>query len=180
MRRLLDVNQVSLVVTVIGPDRPGLVESLAETVAEHGGNWLESRMAHLAGQFAGILRVEVAAEQAENLQSAIAALSQQGIDSLVHADAAGRPVRDQPTLRLDLVGHDRQGIVKEITGVLADLQANVEELETEAAAAANTGQPLFRASICLRLPSHITAAALRAALEGVAADLMVDIKATGE
>lgn len=174
------MNQVSLVVTVIGPDRPGLVESLADAVASHGGNWLESRMAHLAGQFAGILRVEVTADQAEPLQSAISALAEHGLDSLVHADATGRPDRQQPTLRLDLVGHDRQGIVKEIAGVLANLQANVEELETEAAAAANTGQPLFRASICLRLPSQVTIAALRSALEGVAADLMVDIKTTGK
>jgi len=51
------------VLTLIGPDRPGLVESVAARVAAHGGNWLESRMAHLAGQFAGILRVEVPAER---------------------------------------------------------------------------------------------------------------------
>ena len=51
-----------LVLTLIGPDRPGLVESLAKRVTAHGGNWVESRMAHLAGQFAGILRVEVPPE----------------------------------------------------------------------------------------------------------------------
>ncbi len=44
-----------LVLTLIGPDRPGLVEAVAEPIAAHGGNWLESRMAHLAGQFAGIV-----------------------------------------------------------------------------------------------------------------------------
>ena len=46
-----------LVLTLIGPDRPGLVEAVAEVVAAHGGNWLESRMARLAGKFAGILRI---------------------------------------------------------------------------------------------------------------------------
>ena len=48
-----------LVLTLIGSDRPGLVEAVAEVIAGHGGNWLESRMAHLAGKFAGILRVEI-------------------------------------------------------------------------------------------------------------------------
>ena len=48
-----------LVLTVIGDDRPGLVEALAETIAAHEGNWLESRMSHLAGKFAGLLRVSV-------------------------------------------------------------------------------------------------------------------------
>ena len=48
---------VSLVLTVIGPDRPGLVEALSQSIASHDGNWLESRMAKLSGQFAGIVRV---------------------------------------------------------------------------------------------------------------------------
>ena len=47
--------QVPLVMTVIGKDRTGLVETLAEIVAGHGGNWLESRMCRLGGEFAGIL-----------------------------------------------------------------------------------------------------------------------------
>ena len=56
-----------LVMTVLGNDRPGLVSSLADTVASHGGNWLESRMARLAGQFAGIVRIECPSETADAL-----------------------------------------------------------------------------------------------------------------
>ncbi|HAW24640.1 MAG TPA: glycine cleavage system protein R, partial [Pseudomonas sp.] len=41
-----------LVLTVIAEDQPGLVECLAKCIAEHGGNWLESRMSRMAGQFA--------------------------------------------------------------------------------------------------------------------------------
>ena len=51
-----------LVLTVIAKDQPGLVERLAQCVADHGGNWLESRMSRMAGQFAGILRVAVPAK----------------------------------------------------------------------------------------------------------------------
>jgi glycine cleavage system regulatory protein len=61
----------SLILTVIGADRPGLVEALAATIATHQGNWLESRMAHLAGKFAGILRLEVADERADALAAAL-------------------------------------------------------------------------------------------------------------
>jgi glycine cleavage system regulatory protein len=53
------MGNASLVLTVIGADRPGLVETLAQTIAEHGASWLESRMAHLAGHFVGLLRVSV-------------------------------------------------------------------------------------------------------------------------
>jgi glycine cleavage system regulatory protein len=38
----------SLVVTVIGNDRPGIVERLSEVVLAAEANWEESRMARLA------------------------------------------------------------------------------------------------------------------------------------
>ena len=68
--------QRMLVMTVIGPDRTGLVDSVAGLVAEHGGNWLESRMSRLGGHFAGILRVEVPSEKEPAL---VAALKRLGI-----------------------------------------------------------------------------------------------------
>jgi len=57
----------SLVLTLIGPDRPGLVDALAEVVENNGGNWVESRMAHLAGKFAGVLRINIAADKVDRL-----------------------------------------------------------------------------------------------------------------
>jgi glycine cleavage system regulatory protein len=165
----------SLVLTVLGADRPGLVESLARVVAEHGGNWVESRMAHLAGQFAGILRVEVEADRAEALAQALRALATTGLESIVHPDVAVLPPNQQPVVQLDLVGQDRPGIVREISRVLVAHSVNVEELQTECVAAAESGQQLFRATARLRLPPGMTAATLRTALEAVAADLMVDV-----
>jgi glycine cleavage system regulatory protein len=166
----------SLVLTVLGPDRPGLVESIARIVAEHGGNWIESRMAHLAGHFAGVLRVEVPAERAAALQTALAALRAHGLESLVHPDAGPPPVAGSPLVQLDLVGQDRPGIVREISRVLATLRVNVEEFTTDCSAAANSGQPLFRARATLRLPPGVFEATLRTALEQVAHDLMVDLR----
>ena len=63
--------QIPLVMTIIGPDRTGLVESVARVVAEHGGNWLESRMCRLGGEFAGILRIEIPAEKKSALLDAL-------------------------------------------------------------------------------------------------------------
>ncbi len=79
-----------LVLTLIGPDRPGLVESLAKRVADHGGNWLESRMAHLAGQFAGILRVEVPPDKIDALQRALGELEAEGL-RVVAQDGGSEP-----------------------------------------------------------------------------------------
>ncbi len=167
--------KTSLVLTVLGQDRPGLVDSLAQVVAEHGGNWVESRMAHLAGQFAGILRVEVDADQADKLTAAVKDLTGSGLESVVRPDQAPATDSQIPLVRLSLVGQDRPGIVREISHVLAAHGVNVEELNTECTNAPTTGQPLFRAEAQLRLPAHVTAESLRSALEQVTEDLMVDV-----
>lgn len=167
--------KTSLVLTILGADRPGLVDSLAQVVARHGGNWVESRMAHLAGQFAGILRVEVDAQQAEALSAALQNLSSVGLESVVHPDRAAASDSQLPVVQLSLVGQDRPGIIREISRVLATQGVNVEELHSECTNAPTTGQSLFRASAKLRLPPHVSTTALREALEKVAEDLMVDV-----
>src|SRR5262245_66446511 len=74
-----------VVITVIGRDRPGLVEAIAAAVANHGGNWLEGRMAHLAGQFAGLVRIEVATEKVSELREALAGLESGGLHVITEA-----------------------------------------------------------------------------------------------
>jgi glycine cleavage system regulatory protein len=169
------MEKTSLVVTVLGMDQPGLVDSLAAIVAEHGGNWVESRMAHLAGQFAGILRVEVATDKSAALTNAIKALQSRGLDSMVCTDLSQVTIATGTTARLDLMGLDQPGIVRKISQVLAAQGVNVEELSTECIAAPNTGQTLFHATAQLRLPSGMEITTMRTALEQVAADLMVDL-----
>ncbi len=81
--------QIPLVMTLIGPDRTGLVESVARTVAEHGGNWLESRMCRLGGEFAGILRIEIPAEKKAALLTALQKIS--GLNVVVRPDETKFP-----------------------------------------------------------------------------------------
>ena len=165
----------SLVLTILGKDRPGLVDSLAATVANHGGNWVESRMAHLAGQFAGILRVEVPTAQAAALTAVLKQLDASGLETVVCADLSPTSAEGGAVVQLDLVGVDQPGIVRKISQVLASRGVNVEQLETACRGAANTGQSMFHAQAHLRLPPGLTLAALSEALEQVAADLMVDL-----
>lgn len=174
------MNKVSLVLTVIGHDKPGLVEAIASVVADQGANWLESRMAHLAGQFAGILRVEVERDHAARLVAALEGLDQQGLKSIIHAESVPASSHAEPTMRLDLVGQDRPGIVREISKVLAAHCVNVERFQSEQTHAAGTGQALFRASAQLRLPPGTEETNLRQALEQVAADMMVDLEMVTE
>jgi glycine cleavage system regulatory protein len=160
--------------TVIGPDRPGLVESVASAVSRHGGNWLESRMARLGGQFAGILRVDVPADHAGELARALQSLSGKGVNVVIHPDRAAAPAGAELRL-IELVGQDRPCIVQSITHALAAHGVNVEELETECVSAAMSGETLFKATAKVLVPEGCDVESLRAELEKIAADLIVEI-----
>lgn len=163
-----------LVLTVIAPDQPGLVEKVAQCVAGHGGNWLESRMSRMAGQFAGILRVAVPAEAYDELVQALQALASQGIRVLV-AQSGIEPSCTWKPIHLDLVGNDRPGIVRDITRALAELGVNLERFTTEVVPAPMSSEPLFHAEALLAVPLGLTLDALQARLEALADDLMVEL-----
>jgi glycine cleavage system regulatory protein len=166
---------VPLVMTVIGKDRTGLVESLAGIVAEHGGNWLESRMCRLGGEFAGILRIHVPAARQAALMGALKALESRGLSVVACADESPARAGTGKLTLLEIVGHDRPGIIREITRVLAGQGVNVEELSSECVSAPMSGETLFKARIRLQLPARCDSAALRSELEKIASDLVVDI-----
>ena len=168
--------------TVIGADRPGLVQMVAARVADHGGNWLESRMCHLGGQFAGILRVEVATNRRDELVTALCRLEADGLRVIIHAEGGagaedgGRAENRGVLATIELVGQDRPGILRSVSGVFAALGVNVEELASERVSAPMGGGTLFQARATVLVPPGVTMAVLRADLEKIAADLMVDLK----
>jgi len=165
--------QIPLVMTLIGPDRTGLVEAVARAVADHGGNWLESRMCRLGGEFAGILRVELPAEKKSPLLTALQRIS--GLTVTVRDDETKVTAAPARLTRLEIIGHDRPGIVREITSALARAGVNVEEFSSEVASAPMSGEDLFKASARLQLPERCDVGALKRDLEKIAADLLVDV-----
>ena len=167
--------QIPLVMTIISPDRTGLVESVARVVADHGGNWLESRMCRLGGEFAGILRLEIPAETKSALLDALQKLQANGLQILVRADQAISAVASGKQTKLEIVGSDRPGIVREITAALARAGVNVEEFSSEVVSAPMSGEVLFKATARLQLPERCDLAALKKDLEKIAADLLVDV-----
>jgi glycine cleavage system regulatory protein len=166
---------VSLVLTLIGEDRPGLVELLSQTIAAHEGNWLESRMSRMAGRFAGILRASVPVNRADALTEALWALESRGLRVVVERSTFDEPEGEFRRIYLDLVGADRPGIIREISRALALRQVNVDELRTECTSAPMSGETLFNARAKLRVPPDVAVEDLCETLEDIANDLMVDI-----
>jgi glycine cleavage system regulatory protein len=165
---------IDLVLTLIGPDRPGIVGSVSEVVAAHGGNWLESRMAHLAGKFAGVLCVEVAEDRVEDLEAALGRLEADGLRVIVERSAPMGEVT-RPAMHVELLGLDRPGLVHEISALLGSHGVNVEDLATDRTAAAHSGDHMFHAHIRVVIPDGVSVAVLREGLERLAGDLMVEI-----
>jgi glycine cleavage system regulatory protein len=172
---LEEVVSTFLVVTVSGPDRPGLVETLSEAVANHQGSWLESRMARLAGQFVGVLRVSVPEEQVDALARALQSLEPESLKISVARTELEPSASDARELRLEILGSDRPGIVHDISQALADRDINVDELRTEIMSAPMSGELLFLANAELLIPAGLDLELLRKDLEALAHELMVDI-----
>ncbi len=167
----------SLVLTVISPDRPGLVETLAATIAQHDANWLESRMARLAGKFAGVLRVDVPQEQRQSLTDALNNLRDTGLTIIVEFSDDPAPAKQphQHPLILNLIGHDRPGIVRDVSRALAQRGVNVVDFHTQVISAAMTGDPLFKATAELLAPVDTHIDELRDALDQLAHGLDLDL-----
>jgi glycine cleavage system regulatory protein len=165
----------SLVLTLVGPDRPGLVSLLSERIAAGGGSWLESRMARLEGQFAGIVALSLPDAAVPGLRAALETLAAEGFQAVLRG---GEPAWPAPAtaLEMELICLDRPGIVRDITEVLAARGVNIEELTTHVDSGSFSGETMFRAEARLRLPAELAPAELRGALEVLGAELMVDIR----
>lgn len=164
----------SLVLTVIGDDRAGLVEALADVVSAHGGNWEHSQMAELAGKFAGIVVVSVPDDRAEELTSSLHELDGL-LEVSAHPGADAADAEEWGHLRIDLLGNDHPGIVRDVSAVLARHNLSIEEMTTESRDAPMAGGRLFEAHVVVRVPPGGEPADVRADLEQLATELLVDL-----
>lgn len=170
------MNTENLVITVYANDRPGIMQKLSDTVLAHGGNWLESSLTRLAGQFAGIVNIAVSGEQRTALQTALNKLADIGIHVTVLADAVDLSGSEHAE-RVELVveANDRPGIVEEIASALAAKNLNIEHMDTECVSASMAGYQMFIARLWLALPDKFTVEQLELVLENVSDDLIVTI-----
>lgn len=166
----------TLILTVAGADRPGLVAAVADVVDAHDGNWENSRLAELAGTFAGVIEVSIASERADDLEQAL-----RGLDGLLTvavrtgSSAAKAADADGTVLSIDVLGNDRPGIVREVSGVLRSHALSIDELTSQTRDAAMAGGRLFEASVTATVPASVDLTALRADLERLATEIQVDI-----
>lgn len=170
--RVADV--ATLVLTLVGPDRAGLVAAVAEAIETHGGNWERSQLAELSGAFAGIVEVSVPTTRLAGLRAAL-----NGLDGLltltVHDAAEPPPVPAVREVVVTVLGNDRPGIVREVSATLHEQGLSVDSLSTQTREAPMAGGRLFEARVVARAAETADPVRLRAALERLAAEIQVDL-----
>ncbi|GAH15450.1 unnamed protein product, partial [marine sediment metagenome] len=162
--------------TVIAADQPGIIQTVSTVLKIHGGNWTQSSMSSLAGQFAGILLVSLPEENTDACVAELHELESEGLTVIAHVSGETGDAEKTNTYILDLVGNDRPGIVHEITTLLAAHKVSVHELETSVEGASMGGGELFKATAQLVVPETADIDQLETELEDLANDLMVNIR----
>jgi methionyl-tRNA formyltransferase len=166
---------VSLVVSVSGPDRPGIVSLLSDRAHRHGANWAASHMANLAGEFAGTVHFEVPRENAEALATALCGLESSGLRIVVARSEGARTPAGLRGVELELVGDDHPGIIRSLSNMLAQRGVSIEDMHTEIGGHAGSGKPTFKVRARLLVPKALPTDVLRRELEALATEMMVDI-----
>ncbi|MDJ0878662.1 MAG: ACT domain-containing protein [Halieaceae bacterium] len=166
----------TFIITFIGDDRPGLVEALSTVVADHGGNWLESRLSQLAGKFAGLISVSLPSESGPALEAALDALHAEGISVRVTpCDSSIAQDDHQRIVTLTVLGPDRPGVVREVSAALSKLKINVVDMESFVSPAPMSSEPLFQAQVEAVLPTGCELEALEESLDQIADEMHMDI-----
>jgi glycine cleavage system regulatory protein len=173
----------NVILSVVGSDRPGLTEALAQAVLSADGNWLESHLSRLGGLYVGSVLVAIEADRFDALRAAVRAVDAQGLTVQIapaNTHAGDVPVAAGDVLRLSVIGQDRPGIVRQVTAVLSGLEVNIEGFRTHVSAEPHSGGALFHVDARLRLPAGLAADAVQDALEAISAEIMVDVSLTAE
>ncbi|WP_417555146.1 glycine cleavage system protein R [Microbacterium sp.] len=164
----------TLILTVAGADRPGLVSAVAELTGAYGCNWENSSLAELAGTFAGVIQLTVADERVDELREAL-----RGLDGMLAVTVSTGADVDAPAAKrrvsVTVLGDDRPGIVREVTGVLSSHALSIQSMTTQTRDAAMAGGRLFESAVTATVPASVDLDALRADIEQLTHDLQVDI-----
>lgn len=168
-----------LIITAVGPDKPGMAHAVAQILFESGCNIEDTTMTRLSGQFSMILVVEPPAEASlEQLTQRMEQLrSSHGlVVDLTPVDESDEPESDAPRYLLTAYGPEKTGLLAHLTGVLADKSVNVTDVQTRVA----SGGTVYIMLLEVELPADVEPTLLEAELQRGATDLQISLRAIEE
>ena len=166
-----------VVLTAVGPDRPGLVNELSLLIRQADASIEDSRMAILGGEFAVILLISGptgAIERAKEIGAQIE--GELGLRCILKETTSAHPPSDYLPYRIEVSGADRPGIVQAIAAILADHAINVASLESRLSYAPFSATPLFVLEASLQVPSKTVLAEVRSELASTCDEENLDFR----
>ncbi len=150
-----------LAVTVMGPDRAGLIRDLSKIVTDAAGNIQESRMIALGSEFAMLLLVSGNWHSVAKIREKLDVLQDRGEVTITIRDSSPRAVIDAAPYVIDAVSLDHEGIVLGLSNFFASRNLEIAELNTRQYNAPHTGAPMFSIQMTVNIPADIQLSALR-------------------
>ena len=173
----MDGDRGYVVLTAVGPDRPGLVNALASLIRDAGANIEDSRMAILGGEFAVILLIsgsQGAVERAKDIGAQVE--HELELRCILKETSPTRSPTDYLPYRINVSGADRPGIVEVVAAILAGRGINVASLESRIAHAPFSATPMFVLDASLQVPSKIVLSELRSELAAACEEENLDFR----
>ena len=169
--------RTSIVLTLTGPDRVGIVEDVTRILLAADANVETSRMAHLGGEFAILMLLSMPAERIDHIDEAFADLTERGYTVSTHETVRehARPHTGWSPYRIEVRGADHEGIIHDIAQGLSRSGINIESMETGTIAAPVSGTPLFTMRAVVAVPHSLGEAEWMTELEEACGQANVDV-----
>ncbi len=168
-----------LILTAVGPDKPGMAHAVAQILFESGCNIEDTTMTRLSGQFSMILAV--APPQNASIDELTAKLeslraSHGLVVDVTPISEAKTEISDAPRYLLTAYGPENTGLLAHLTGILAHRSVNVTDVQTRVASAGTVYIMLLE----VELPPNLTPETLEAQLQNSAPSLQISLRAIEE
>ena len=170
----------NIICTFISTDRIGLIDDVASCISICGGNWLESNMSKLSGQFAGIVSISVPIDKKENLIKELNKLNKN--DILIHL-SEDIPIKDNMpehimadnNINISVIGNDRPGIIQSISHALNIYEVNIHNMQTTLVSAPMSAEKLFNAELMIERKTPSDIEKLKEIFAKISEDLSINI-----
>ena len=151
-----------IVLSVLGTDRSGVVDSISKVILDCGGNIEESRMTALGKEFAMFVLVSGNWHTLNKLEASLDKLTNGNDLTFTIKKTDVRLDNDEcMPYGVDIVCLDQPGIVFNLSSFFAARNIEISEVVTRRYAAAHTGAPMFSLQMTVSLPSSVHISQLR-------------------
>lgn len=162
---------VQIMVIVHGAEQNHLIKVLSEKTHELGGKWLNSKISHIDNYFAGLIKIEIASDNVEQLIEQFKALH-------ISVETAKLDLHSRDKSKhfiLNVDAKDRFGLVNDISEVLGENDIKIESMECNRLGGADIGGIVFTSEFKISAGDDFNKEELIKSLQSISTDLVIKL-----